>query len=368
MEWTNWHFIQRDGSVPPECLPCQAFELQHHITWEVDLLGSGINTLQLSGEWIWEVGGPGSPSTPIFQQSVHVAGTLVSLGTPGAELYNWWYDPSAERISTTVPLRPPIEGADPTKWTQRADGSWTNPAEQGTAYDDPAGTSYTDTSVILNFWWEGPIYLISLPEGAGMRWGTRHFSDGTWPGAWADVQIRSARMDDLGSWLDTASFLRLAAPGSGLLNQLVSQDGGRTFSALRIIPALSSPVLLKDLHNALYCAGWQGQTYQVLKSLDDGLRWTVLPVDIWDNTYSNVDMTCLPDGALITVATRAGSLYCKTSRDSFVETSYVGPAQGKFLLPRGGSSGPLLASNGQGSSFVSYDEGVTWQPLTAVIY
>lgn len=369
MEYSDWKHVQRDGTIPEDLLPCEGFQLEWFLEWELDPVAEGGFTTH-KGTWRWKLERP-TGGTALFESLVSIYGTAVWF--PGGELISWYIQTNRNNpvINTTVPVRPPMLGvpSDAESWWQRSDGSWANEAEAGyiLEWGWVPGAGVISFPVYVTY--QSAIYLIPLETDAKLKVPFHNIGAFQLP-KMVNVRIRTLGSGVIGSLYDQAGFVRLAVPQSSDLHQLESPDGGATFKRMPIVPGLTSPVLFKDDHNRLYCSGWRGVSYYILISVDDGRRWEVFQTNIWPQEYSDIDGTALHDGVIVYMAKKGTDLWCKTSADQFQSTRKIGThAGGIYRIARGTPlSGELVISNGQNSTFQSTDGGMTWSEAGVVVY
>lgn len=305
--WSEWHALKSDGSIPDDLLPCSEWQIRHFIDWRYDIL-SDMGFANLSSEWGWSIGTGG---VDVFVQQVRIGGSLTWFGSSvfglSAEMFTWWYNSAAEHVVTTTPVKPPILGADPDAWKEEAEtGHWHNPAEQGYAWDDAAKPlDLTDRTVIINFWYQGPIYQIPLGAGSTMGFWFVHRGV-TWPRKWADCQIRTKR----------ASILAVRDPAQGVcwtadrvsdgmkISSLVGKNVG-PFSS-RIGTTSAGIALLRSrpsmkLH--LLCQGSDGAELYTSNAEGQG-SWTLATIS---GVAQPVTACVSEDGGMLYLLGRSGS-------------------------------------------------------------
>lgn len=372
MQWSAWKSLKSDGSIPDDLLPASAWQLRWNMLWTL----YDPSTTTYAGRWTWQII---VSETPLFSSTVRVSAIAVFAGQLG--LIAWI--PEVVGVVTTLPAPPLIIGVGPPPgngWVIDGNGNQVNYAENGYLVWDPSASvgaaAYPEADVVMDY--ESALYAIPLPRGAKLAIPFHNVAAG-WLVKFANVQIRTASAGGVSGLRDEANFARFVTPTGTLLEQSFTGNEAQSYETRRIQPTLTSPVAFKDSQNRLYCAGFRGMNYIILRSLDDGLRWTILwgvqpgesvtyPMTIWGDGYSDIDMSCLRDGTILSCATKGGSLWFKTSRDGFADTMLVGQVTGRFILPRGPFTGPVILSDGQGKSFLSGDEGRTWQYIEAVSY
>lgn len=352
MEWSEWHSLKSDGTIPAELLPCQLFQLRWFIEWDLTPPDSSF-TENLTGRWRWQVK---AGSENVYDSDVRVKGTAVWMGDL---LISWWVDQQNTEVRTYTPERPTILGADPDAWTRRSDGTWYNPAEVGyvTGRSDSGGMG-NEIPVYVDY--DTCAYEIELEQGSkvGVSF---HNVGGFWVVRYANIQIRTAGVGGFGTYTDEVGIYRIADPSLSTLTQRYSRDGGRNFEERRVPQRLLGPSISKEPTNVLIVAGRFAETgYRVIRSLDDGLTWEENPVTVWDASYSDAKMACGRDGAIITIARKGGRLWACTSRDGYARVSEVGEARTGFELAVDRKSGRLTATNGTTVTYESNDGGITW--------
>ena len=367
MDFSAWTPCNSQGVIAESLLPCELFRLRWYIEWQYDIVDPSRLMDNLTGKWRWTISQGGAV---VFAQAVTAQVQLVWLSLGGVvDLFTWSYNPAAERVTTTTPVKPPILGANPVAWVyDDLKAEWHNVAEQGTP--DPGGAEVADVTnrtAIIQFWWESPAYEIPLESGATVAI-PFHNVGAPWLVKLASVQVATSGTGGIGAMVDRPGIYRVAQPTAGRLRQNYSLDGGHTFRTRRTAYRLTTPSITKDLTNRLYVGGKLTEVgWVVVRSDDDGLTWLEAPVLIFDTGYTSMKLAVARDGTVVAIARKAGGLYCRTSIDQFGSTTYAGPATRAFELALESATGRLLATDGLATVYQSWDQGRTWQTITGSI-
>lgn len=359
MEWSPWTAVDSDGRISPSVLPASLWQLRWFVRWDFHVpaldMWNPIHTTRTPGRWRWQVL---RGDVVVFDQEVSINGTmLIIMGVLG----QWVPDtrhPSG--VNTTVPVPPPVFGADPSRWTQDpATGRWDNPAETG-YLTDVDGNHY-GTSFSLTFWYTSDAY--EIPLAAGDRIAVPFHNVGAyWMVKLANVQIRTVSAGAFDAMVDDAGFTRIAAPGLSQLTQLFAADGAH-FLPRKAGLTLQDPSIGKEPTNALVVGGmWRQLGWVVVTSDDDGITWGT-PTLVFETGYSNVRMAVARDGTVIAVGQKGGRLFVRTGHDGFTHTADLGPAREAFEIAVEQSSGAIVVTDGKSVVHRSHDCGRTWASM-----
>jgi len=359
MQWSAWQNVHADYVIPPELLPCEAFQLEWFLEWMLPS-GTGNSFTTHHGRWRWEARGSGD--VKVFASDVDIYGTADWMGD---ELLVWYIQENANNpvIRTSVPERPPMTGvpSDATSWHQRADGSWQNEAESGLLLDSgwvPGAGGGLDVYVYGTY--QSAQYLVPLSSGTVLKVPFHSVGAFLLP-KWANLRIRTAGVGGFDAMFDEVGILRLAKPQNSVLRHVYSLDGGRNWQTRRLPYSLTQPTVAKLPDNTLLIAGKFAQVdWRLLRSLDDGLTYLPEVTVLWDNSYTDARLVVTRDGTILTVARIGGYLWARRSLDSYVETARVGPASKAMQLVCEPATGRLVATDGEGLVYTSWDDGRTW--------
>lgn len=359
-QWTPWRPLGKNGIIPAELLPATAFQLSWFLEWELDPMLSG-GYSQHRGRWRWQVTPPAGAIA--FDSEVDIHGTAIWF--PGTSaLIAWYIQTNANNpvIKTTVPVRPPLEGvpSDATSWRQRTDGSWANEAETGYIAEDGwvAGAGLESFPVYSVY--ETARYLIPLAEGSMVKVPFHTVGAFMLP-KMANARIRTVTGGRrFGTMYDAPGFHRIAAAEQSRTTVRFSAD--LTTYVSRTVPRdLTTLSIGKELTNTLVVCGQFAKIgWIVQRSDNDGLTWRSGYELAFDSSYSDGRMAVARDGATVVVARKANTLWCRSSRDGFVQTKVVCEAKSPMELALDGSTGGLIVTDGKGETFTSYDNGLTW--------
>lgn len=351
MIWSDWHNVQRDGTIPASILPCDYFQLRYFVQWDYDILDPLRMFQQLTGKWRWNIAGP--DLLKVFDQQNQVRVTINWLSMAGSlSMVSWYWDSSGDKIETFLPSPAETLG---------------NMAE--TLYLDPASNptaDFADPTVYIQSYYYGPIYRLNLGEGSKIAL-PFHNVGATWLIKLANIGIRTARSGAGDAYWDRPGFVRAAVPSGGYLLQQFSGDSGASWNVRRVTPALSDPRLFKDATNALYCAGWKAKEYLALTSPNDGRTWSRWrDMLIWDAGYSDVDTTLAGGATIVSVARRGGAIWFRSAGDNFSTTTRIGNCSKPMMLTVDPRTQSLLVTDGQSLTYRSLDGGRSWQQVAGV--
>jgi hypothetical protein len=334
------------------------FELKWFMEWDATAPGESVYEA-LTGRWRWEINASGEKP---FVSEVKVKGTAVwFLGM----LDSWWVDGALTEVRTTVPIKPPILGADPNAWTQRSDGTWSNLAEQG--FVDGRSDSHGLAEVTLFVDYNSAVYEIPLPAGSKITV-PFHTVGAFWLPKLANLQIRTAGLGGVGTYHDEVGIYRVVKPQAQRAWQYVSRDGGSTFETWRTPMKLASPSVTKLPTNALIIGGKIAEIgWGYYTSQDDGLTWDEGYTLVWEAAHTDAKFVATRDGTVVSIARSGGVLWCKTSRDDYANTVRVGAVAAACELTCELSTGRLIADDGNATRFVSWDSGQSWAPVVGTV-
>lgn len=350
MIWSEWSQVRSDGTIPEDLLPADAFQLRYFLQWDYDVVYLEAMFALLTGLWRWDI--RDSAGVALFEQSNQVRVMVVWLPIgPALSLVSWNWDPSGDKITTTVPdPAPTVAGM--------AESLYLDPAS------DPVG-DFAELTIAIQSYYYGPLYEIALPAGAVIAL-PFHNVGATSLWKMANIGIRTAKTGAGDAYTDRPGFNRLAVPSRSSLLQRISGDAGDTWANRRIAPVLSDPRLFKDETNTLYCAGWRAKEYQVLVSTNDGRTWSNWrDMILWDSGYSDVDTAGLRDGTIISVARRGGGVWFRSSATAFAQTVRIGNASQAMMLTADPQTQVLLVTDGQSTTYRSYNGGRSWATVDA---
>lgn len=364
--WTDWRPVEGDDwRIPDSLLPASMWQLRWFVQWEfsvplLDPLWNPMHTQPTRGRWRWQIlRGPaivGLDPPLVFDQEVSINGRMTIIhGVLGQWVPDTRYPTG---VRTTVPIRPPILGADPEMWTyDEAADRWDNPAETG--YITDVQGNHFGTSFNLWFWYTSDAYQIPLTPGCCIRV-PFHNVGARWLIKRANVQIRTVTARDASDiMVDAAGFTRIAASGQSELTQLFAADG-KHFLPRRTALPLQEPSIGKEATNALVVGGMRRHVgWTVISSDDDGITWGT-PTLVFDTSFNDVRMAVARDGTVVAVGQKGGRLYVRTGHDDFTHTADLGPARETFEIAVEQSSGALVVTDGKSLVHRSHDCGRTW--------
>lgn len=346
MEFTDWKSLtnlnptERRGTI--QDTPCAGFQWKYSVLAEYDQQSLGFGSVQREGRLVVQILSADLREV-LFEQEVRLKYQLVTLDFGGMVLFTWNVDLQNWRVTTTIPAAfETLGGEQP--------------------YTDPGGGSdYSDHNCIISFDYYSGLYLIPLPEGAVFK--VKFHNEGMAGLRFVPVQTRTIIGGGIAAYHDEVGIHRIAKSRLGYLGNVFSLDGGRNYESRRIRDTLASPCVSKLPDNTLLVSGKFAQAdWRLLRSQDDGLTWLEGATVMWPANYQDVKIAVAHDGAILTVARNAGSLYCRSSRDGYVSTYLVGAATKAFEVTCHPPSGRIMATDGT-TAYVSDDDGLTWMAL-----
>lgn len=248
------------------------------------------------------------------------------------------------------------------------------PPGTATTEDLPSESGFTDDGVWIDLWYYNPAYTLSVPEESYVDIPFHNIGNVNWAKSFQSVFVRTGEAGGVDSIVDRPGFHRAAVPNATRCAQLISGDGGKTYTTRRIVGANQLPSIVKSPENHLFVATYAKQKYRILVSENDGRTWANLThyggiamVDgIWPDTYSDMTTRITTAGVLVSIARSGTTLYCKTSADGFNNRKRVGVvSQDPWSLAYDAGQDRLIATDGKTAVFVSKDAGRSWATLTA---
>lgn len=371
MSWSEWSPLKSDGSIPDELLPCSEWQARWFLEWDFDINDHTKMGDTLRGEWHWRV-------TSQDQQELFFSKVKVSVGMAWMylggilSLATWWWDSAADRLLTLCPEwvdRPmgrPISGGDPVpvwaggevEYGMRLWSASHPSTDTEQPYLNPGGgVDFANNTLYIQSWWEGPVYRV--PLSVGSKWSVPFHNVGApWLIKMANLQMRTRTSGDVDGLIDVPGVIRCGGNAGELLLQRISHDGGNTFFTRRIGTGYHSPQLLKGADNTLYCVAEKGGNWMLLSSANDGYTWEVTAT-VWGTEYGNAKSVILPDGSLVSVATKGSTCFFQsgiTDTRSIVAVGTVIPPVSLLHDDRWG----LVIVDSIGGSWISKDGGITW--------